>query len=131
MAQGKALGVGGVFFKCKDSDALGQWYKTTLGFDIEPTYGGASFQHDKSPTGACTVWGPFKQDTEYFAPSEKPYMINLIVDDLDACLKQVEDHGGKLVGEPCEESYGRFAWFIDPEGNKIELWQILNEGKFE
>ncbi len=128
---GKALGVGGVFFKSKDRDALGQWYKDTLGFDVDASYGGSSFSHEQSPTGACTVWGPFKSDTEYFEPSKKNFMINLIVDDLEECLKQVQANGGQLVGDPCEESYGKFAWFIDPEGNKIELWQILNDGKFE
>ncbi|NVK23199.1 MAG: VOC family protein [Kangiellaceae bacterium] len=128
---GRVLGIGGVFFKSKDKDALGQWYKNTLGFDIEPIYGGSSFAFENAPKGAFTVWGPFKQETEYFAPSEKPFMINLMVNDLEACLKQVEANGGMLVGEPMQESYGKFAWFIDPEGNKIELWEMLNEGKFE
>ncbi len=128
---GKALGIGGVFFRSKDRDALGKWYKETLGFDIEESYGGSSFMHEKAPKGACTVWGPFKEDTDYFSPSDKPYMINLIVDDIDECLKQVETNGGELVGDPCEESYGKFAWFMDPEGNKVELWQILNEGNFD
>ncbi len=128
---GKALGVGGVFFRSKNRETLGAWYKKTLGFEIDASYGGSSFMHEQAPKGACTVWGPFKDDTEYFEPSTKPFMINLIVDDLDECLKQVEASGGTLVGEPCEEAYGKFAWFVDPEGNKIELWEILNEGKFE
>lgn len=128
---GKALGIGGVFFRSKDREALGAWYQKTLGFDIDESYGGSSFIHDKAPKGACTVWGPFKEDTDYFKPSDKGFMFNLIVDDLDECLKQVKEHGGELVGEPCEESYGKFAWFMDPEGNKVELWQILNDGSFD
>ncbi|WP_251360194.1 VOC family protein [Kangiella sp. TOML190] len=128
---GKALGIGGVFFKAKDRDKLGSWYKDTLGFELEPTYGGSSFKHEQAPAGACTVWGPFKEDTDYFEPSTKGFMFNLIVDDLEACLEQVKANGGEIVAEPCEESYGKFAWFLDPEGNKVELWQILNEGKFE
>ncbi len=128
---GKALGIGGVFFKAKDRNALGDWYKKTLGFDIDKSYGGTSFALDAAPKGACTVWGPFKSDTDYFNPSQNNFMFNLIVDDLDECLKQVQANGAELIGDPCAESYGKFGWFMDPEGNKVELWEILNEGKFE
>lgn len=126
---GKALGVGGVFFKSKDRDALGIWYKETLGFDVDAGYGGCNFFHDKSPKGASTVWAPFKADTDYFEPSKQDFMINLIVDDLDECLAQIKAKGGELVGEPCEEPYGKFAWFLDPEGNKVELWQVTDATK--
>lgn len=128
---GKVVGIGGVFFRSKDSAKLGQWYKDVLGFELDPTYGGSSFTHENSPKGACTVWGPFKEDSDYFGSLEQKYMLNFIVDDLDACLEQIKEHGGEIVGEPCAESYGKFAWFLDPEGNKVELWEILNEGKFE
>ena len=121
---GKVVGIGGVFFKSKDRDALGKWYQDTLGFSIDPSYGGSHFLQKDAPEKACTVWGPFKEDTDYFEPSEKSFMLNFIVDDIHECLKQVEQGGGKLVGEPCEDEMGIFAWFMDPEGNKVELWQV-------
>ena len=121
---GKVVGVGGVFFKSKDREALGKWYQETLGFNIDPSYGVSHFLQKDAPEKACTVWGTFKEDTDYFEPSNKEFMINFIVDDIHQCLKQVEQGGGKLVGEPCEDEMGIFAWFMDPEGNKIELWQV-------
>ena len=121
---GKVTGIGGVFFKSKDGKALAQWYQDVLGFNIDPSYGGTHFMQSDAPKGACTVWSPFKHDTDYFEPSTNDFMFNLIVDDIHACLKQVKDAGGELVGEPCEDELGIFAWFMDPEGNKVELWQV-------
>lgn len=121
---GKVVGIGGVFFKTRDQKALAQWYQDTLGFDIEPSYGGASFLQSNAPDNACTVWGPFKESTDYFEPSKKEFMLNLIVDDIEECLKQVKEAGAELVGDPCEDELGLFACFMDPEGNKIELWQV-------
>lgn len=122
---GKVLGIGGIFFKCNDRDALGKWYEKALGFNIDPSYGGTSFPKKDLPEGAYTVWGAFKEDTDYFAPSAKDFMLNLMVDDVEACIKQVVANGGQQIGEVCEEDgFGKFAWFVDPEGNKIELWQL-------
>lgn len=121
---GKVVGVGGVFFKSKDREALGKWYQDTLGFNIDPSYGGSHFLQQDAPPNSCTVWGPFKENTDYFEPSDKDFMLNFIVDDIEQCLEQVKMAGGTLVGEPCEDEMGTFAWFIDPEDNKIELWQI-------
>lgn len=119
----KVLGVGGVFFLCEDPAALAAWYKQHLGFDIDPSYGGCSFKPTEMPSAGATVWAPFKQDTEYFKPSSKTYMINLVVDDLQAALQQVGAAGAELVGEPESYDYGDFGWFMDPAGNKVELWQ--------
>ncbi len=117
----KALGVGGVFFKSQNPAELTAWYKEWLGFTPEPNHS-VSFRPSAMPPGALTVWGPFKHDTDYFDPSDKPYMFNIIVDDLEGALAQVEQGGAKIAGEIEEYEYGRFGWFIDPEGNKVELW---------
>lgn len=119
----KVLGIGGVFFKSENPEKLGHWYKTYLGLDINPEYGGTSFFADGLPDGSYSVWSPFKKDTSYFEPSKNPYMINLIVDDLTQALDQVVEGGATLHGEPEDLEYGLFGWFVDPEGNKVELWQ--------
>ena len=77
------------------------------------------------PPEAYTVWGPFKDSTSYFEPSEKEFMINLIVDDLEGALAQAKEGGATIVGEIEEYEFGRFGWFVDPEGTKVELWVPL------
>ena len=118
----KALGVGGVFFKSPDTEALLDWYAKHLGFERgdEP---GITLHHAALPQGSYTVWGPFKAETRYFDPSAKDYMFNLIVDDLDGALKQVAAGGAEVVGDIERYDFGSFGWFIDPDGNKVELWQ--------
>jgi predicted enzyme related to lactoylglutathione lyase len=123
----KVLGVGGVFFKSDDPTKLGEWYQKTLGLPVEPPYG-ANFKPDTMPAGGLTVWAPFESTTTYFEPSTRDYMFNLVVDDLDGALAQVKEGGGEIVGEIQEEDYGRFGWFVDPEGNKVELWQPKDGG---
>ena len=115
------LGIGGVFFRSTDPEGLGEWYKRWLGVPVEHPWG-ASFQPADLPDKAFGVWAPFKQDTTYFAP-EKSFMLNLVVDDLDGALAQVAEGGAEVVGEIEEMEYGRFGWFIDPDGNKVELWE--------
>jgi predicted enzyme related to lactoylglutathione lyase len=118
----KVVGVGGVFFKSDDPEKLGAWYQKWLGVPVEPPYG-ASFRPGDAPPGGFTVWGPFRQQTEYFNPSRREFMFNLMVDDLDGALAQVREGGAEIVGEIMEEDYGRFGWFMDPDGNKVELWE--------
>ncbi len=118
----KALGVGGVFFKAKDPEKLGAWYKEWLGLPVEHPYG-ASMKLAGLPANFCSVWSPFKQDTTYFEPSDQTFMINLIVDDLDGCLAKVREGGAEVMPKGEDSEFGRFGWFIDPEGNKVELWQ--------
>lgn len=118
----KALGVGGIFFKSRDPQALMQWYHAHLGLPTESSdY--ATFYAATMPPGGCTVFSPFKDTTGYFAPSKRDFMFNLVVDDLDGALAQVVAGGAELVGDPQSFDYGRFGWFMDPEGNKVELWQ--------
>lgn len=119
---GRVLGIGGVFFRTGDRQALGEWYRDHLGMDLND-FGGVIFRPEELPEGAYCVWGPFDAATQYFAPSSKEFMINLIVDDLDAVLAQAADGGAQLAGEVEQYDYGRFGWFVDPEGNKIELWE--------
>ena len=118
----KALGVGGIFFKSKDPKALLAWYQKALGLSSESSdY--VAFPPAQMPAGGSTTFCPFKADTDYFAPSASSYMFNLVVDDLDGALAQVKAEGGQLVGEPQDYGYGLFGWFLDPDGNKVELWQ--------
>jgi catechol 2,3-dioxygenase-like lactoylglutathione lyase family enzyme len=125
---GKVIGVGGVFFLCKDVEATRAWYARVLGMTIND-YGGADFVHGEAakqfPTGARTVWSPFKGDSDYFKPSSAPFMINLMVDDMDEMLVKLKVEGVSLEGEPMEEAYGRFVWLMDPDGRKVELWQPI------
>ncbi|HEY5801095.1 MAG TPA: VOC family protein [Burkholderiaceae bacterium] len=122
----KVLGVGGIFFKSQDPKALLAWYQRHLGLSSESSdY--AAFEPGALPPGASTTFCPFKADTTYFAPSQRDYMFNLIVDDLDGALAQVQAGGGQLVGEVESYGYGRFGRFMDPDGNKIELWEPAGE----
>lgn len=114
----RVLGIGGVFFKANDPKALGAWYAEHLGIPVDPTYGGAIFEGEGQ-----TVWTPFAADTQHFAPSEKPFMLNFRVKDLRAMLAQLRA-GGVIVDDKVDESeFGAFGWFMDPEGNRVELWQ--------
>jgi predicted enzyme related to lactoylglutathione lyase len=118
----KALGVGGIFFKSPNPKRLLDWYSRWLGFPVSPD-GTVMFLPKSMPENGLTVWSPFSADTTYFAPSERPFMFNLVVDDVDEALKQVAEGGAQVVGGAEQYDYGRFGWFIDPDGNKIELWQ--------
>jgi predicted enzyme related to lactoylglutathione lyase len=119
----KAIGVGGVFFKSANPKRLAKWYSRHLGIGLlSPT--AASFKPADMPRDGLTVWSPFPADTRYFAPSRRPYMVNLVVDDLEGALRQVARGGAKLAGEIQEYPYGRFGWFMDPDGNKVELWEV-------
>ena len=119
----RVRGIGGVFFKAEDPKALAAWYERVLGVPVA-SWGGAVFRwKELDVKGAGTVWSPFSATTKYFAPSEKPFMFNFVVTDLDAMLAQVRAAGATVVGDVANEDNGRFAWIVDPEGNKLELWE--------
>jgi len=120
----KVRGIGGVFFKSKDPDALRGWYRDHLGVDLE-SWGGAVFTWSKhDPQGdACTVWNPFAADTTYFAPSTASFMLNFRVDNLDAMLAQLREMGDPVDDKVDDSDLGKFGWVMDPEGNRVELWQ--------
>lgn len=117
----KALGVGGIFFKARDPAALLEWYGRALG--LPAADGCVAFAPADMPDRSYTVWSPFAADTDYFEPSKQPFMFNLVVDDVEGALAQVEAAGGQRVGGVDDYDYGRFGWFLDPEGNKVELWE--------
>lgn len=118
----KVLGVGGVFFKSPDPKKLCDWYQKWLGAPIATDFNGVVFTPALVPPGGGTVWSPFEANTDYFAPSNQDFMFNLMVDDIEAALAQVKEGGAKIVGDIMEIPLGRFGWFIDPDGNKVELW---------
>jgi len=127
--KGRALGVGGIFFRSRNPARLGSWYAETLGIPIQ-AWGqtqGTSFAPADMPEHAFTVWSIFEQSTDYFGDGEQGFMINLVVDDLDAALQRVDAAGGQVINEREEHDYGRFGWFNDPDGNRVELWEPPTE----
>jgi catechol 2,3-dioxygenase-like lactoylglutathione lyase family enzyme len=122
--RGKVVGIGGVFFKVRDGARLREWYTRVLGFKIED-WGGVRFGAGPfaDVPGAAQVWSPFKADTTYFAPSTKDFMINLLVDDLEAVLARCAKEGVVPTSRDDSDPSGSFAHLLDIEGNKIELWQ--------
>ena len=124
----KVTGLGGVFLKAKDPKALASWYQTHLGINFgDKVYVDFRWTNPHHPTEpGHTAFSFFKEDTEYFKPSEKQFMINFRVKDLNALLSALEREGVTIVGEKEEFEYGKFCWILDPEGNKIELWEPVD-----
>lgn len=121
----RVTGIGGIFFKAKDPKALAEWYRQHLGLDVEE-WGGVAFRwaSPENPNGmGTTVWSPFADDTTYFAPSQSRFMINYRVADLHALLAVLRSEGCEVDNKVEESEYGKFGWVMDPEGNRIELWQ--------
>ena len=126
---GRVLGIGGVFFKSPDKPKLENWYRDALGLDSNPKMGGAQLQwraHDNPSQEHSTMWSVFPQTTKHFG-GDASFMINYIVDDMDAILKKLEAAGARIDPDRQEYDFGRFAWVYDPDGNKVELWQPLNK----
>lgn len=123
-ARGRILGIGGIFFKSPDRDALRGWYAQHLGLADKGSGAMLPWRDKDHPDQEhVTVWTVFSASSNYFAPSNAPFMINYIVDDLDALLARLQKEGVKIDPNRMNESYGKFAWIFDPDGNKIELWQ--------
>lgn len=128
--RGRILGIGGVFFKSANRKQQRAWYAQHLG--LADQGGGAMLpwrEHDDPKKEHVTVWTVFPATTDYFDPSPAPFMIDYIVDDLDALLARLKEEGVKIDPKRMDESYGKFAWIYDADGNKIELWQPLPEKK--
>jgi predicted enzyme related to lactoylglutathione lyase len=121
----RVTGIGGVFFKAKDPKQLRAWYEKHLGLQFD-SYGSVAFtcpEDEKERSKAQTVWSLFPSDTKYFDPSSAPFMINYRVENLSELLEQLKSEGVEVT-EPMQEfDYGRFGWVMDPEGNRIELWE--------
>jgi catechol 2,3-dioxygenase-like lactoylglutathione lyase family enzyme len=117
---GKVTGLGGIFYKVPDPAATQAWYKETLGIGGD---WGANFRWaDESGEDPFSLLSPFKDSTDYMAPSAAAFMINLRVDDLDSMIADLEGKGIAILGRQ-DEDYGNFAWILDCDGIKIELWQ--------
>ena len=121
----KITGIGGVFFKSTgDNKALVAWYQKHLGLSLEP-FGGAilKWPDDKAGDGGQTVWHVAGKDSKWFSPSSSSFMINYRVDNLDEMLAQLRTGGVEVIQGPDSDDNGKFAWIMDPDGNKVELWE--------
>lgn len=123
----KVTGIGGIFFKSEDPKKLNEWYKAHLGIDTNQY--GANFEwrqaEDPSKKGS-TQWSPFAENTTYFAPSTKEFMINYRVENLEALVEQLRLEGVTIVDQIESYDYGKFIHIVDLEGNKIELWEPVD-----
>jgi predicted enzyme related to lactoylglutathione lyase len=123
----KVTGIGGVFFKCNDTEKIKDWYSKHLGIPVSPW--GAMFmwrEHNEPFNEATTTWAPFKKDSKKFAGPEQHCMINYRVKNLDKLLEELKKEGVEQVGHMEKHEYGKFAWVLDCEGNKIELWEPVD-----
>ena len=120
----KVTGIGGIFFKCKDPNKMNDWYKTHLGFETSQYGTSFEWRQEEDPTKkGTTQWAPFAETTKYFEPSTKDFMINYRVENLDALVEQLKSEGVTIVDKIESFDYGKFVHILDPEGNKIELWE--------
>jgi predicted enzyme related to lactoylglutathione lyase len=125
MSKPRVTGLGGLFFRSRDPKATLQWYREHLGIDAAD-WGGFAFQwltKDAPTQTAYTVWAAFPDDTSYFEPATQEFMMNFRVEGLDALLEACREQGVTVVGGIDSHPNGRFAWILDPEGRKIELWE--------
>ena len=121
----RVTGIGGIFFKAKDAPSLQTWYKQHLGIDVQE-WGGAAFNWtdaEGNPVAGTTAWLITSERSGQFAPSIAPFMVNYRVEDLLALVKVLREEGCNVLEKVDDSEYGKFAWVIDPEGNKVELWQ--------
>ncbi len=123
----KVTGIGGVFFKCKDPKIITEWYQKNLGLTTNP-YGATFewFEGFDSTKKAQTQWTPFKETTKYFEPSAKDFMINYRVENLEALVEELKKNGVTIVDKLETYDYGKFIHILDPEGNKVELWEPID-----
>jgi predicted enzyme related to lactoylglutathione lyase len=114
----RVTGIGGIFFKAKDAPALQAWYKRHLGIDVQD-WGGAAF----GPARGKTAWSIAPEAGDLFAPGTSSFMVNYRVEDLHALLRALKEEGCNVLEKIDDSEYGKFGWVVDPEGNKVELWQ--------
>lgn len=127
MEKGKVTGIGGIFFKSANPEEISKWYYQHLG--LEPNEYGSLFEYREGSNPdqkAYAQWGPFKNDTEYFEPSKKEFMINFRVQNIEEIIERVKKEGITVTQEIETYEYGKFAHIMDPEGNKIELWEPVD-----
>lgn len=122
----RVTGIGGLFFKTKDPKQTKDWYQKHLGFNTDD-WGCTFWWKDNDGNKASTQWSPFKDDTSYFEPSQKDFMFNYRVENLEELLTELKKEGVTIVGDMQEFDYGKFGWILDNDGNKIELWEPKDE----
>lgn len=121
----RVTGIGGIFFKCQDPEAIKSWYASHLGFNTDQW--GTVFEWQQLDGGkGFSQWSPFKADTTHFAPSQKEFMINFRVENLEKLVELLKEEGVQVVDEIETYEYGKFVHIMDPEGNKIELWEPID-----
>ena len=122
-------GIGGIFIRSKDPKAIAAWYEQHLGIRFDgSTYVSFKWINENHPTlPGSSIFSFFKEDSKYFQPSSSSFMINFRVRDLVSLLNTLRDQGVMIVGEMVEEEYGKFGWIMDPEGNKVELWEPFDD----
>jgi predicted enzyme related to lactoylglutathione lyase len=118
----RVTGIGGIFFKSKDPDAVKDWYRDHLGLNTDQ-WGSTFWWKNKEGEDCSTQWSPFKEDTDYFEPSKKEFMMNFRVENLDELLETLKAEGVQVLGRTESLKEGKFGWIVDLEGNKIELWE--------
>jgi catechol 2,3-dioxygenase-like lactoylglutathione lyase family enzyme len=119
---GRITGIGGIFVVSKDPEALAAWYRDVLGISLEP-WGGATFRYDATGHPPVAAWNALPEGDTYLAPSRRDFMLDFAVDDLDAFLTRLKAKGVTILKRDDSDPNGKFAWILDPDGTKIELWQ--------
>ncbi len=119
----RVTGVGGIFFKAKDPAALYAWYREHLGIESDASSGAMWRDADHPEIPGCTLWSAFPQDTKYFGSGGQSFMVNFRVDSLDELLAALREEGVTIDPKVESHEYGKFAWIVDPEGNRVELWE--------
>jgi predicted enzyme related to lactoylglutathione lyase len=124
----RVTGIGGIFFKCDDPEKMKEWYRVHLGIDSSGEGAVFRWRDIEDPEKQCiTVWSTFPAGTKYFDPSQRPFMVNYRVENLEDLLNELRKEGVAVAGEIEKYEYGKFAWILDPEGNKIELWEAIDD----
>lgn len=122
----RVTGIGGIFFKTENPNKVKEWYKNHLGFNTDE-YGCTFWWKDQNGNDASTQWSPFKKDSSYFEPCKKDYMFNFRVENLEELISTLKAEGVTVIGEVETYDYGKFGWIMDPDGNKIELWEPIDK----
>ncbi|WP_233237979.1 VOC family protein [Bordetella sp. LUAb4] len=126
----RVTGIGGIFFQAKDPVALRAWYKRHLGIDVQE-WGGTAFAWTDgagNPVRGTTIWSIAAADSDTFAPGRSPFMVNYWVTELEPLLQVLKEEGCQVLDKAEDSEFGKFGWVIDPEGNKVELWEPPSGG---
>jgi predicted enzyme related to lactoylglutathione lyase len=127
----RVTSLGGIFFKCQDPEKMKKWYSDHLGLETDEYGTNFEWRRSSDPTmKGFTVWSPFSNDSKYFEPSKKEFMINYRVDNIEALIDVLRKEGVTILDDIDASEYGKFIHIIDPEGNKIELWEP-NDDEFD